>query len=128
MPRMKPVVALALVAALGITAAASANAGAKQASRAKVSMRTARATALAKIPGGRIQTAELEREHGRLVYSFDIRVPGKSGIEEVQVDAINGEVVSVVHESPKVERKESLQEKGAGKTRSDSKAKTAGHS
>jgi hypothetical protein len=31
----------------------------------------------------------LEREHGKLIYSFDIRVPGKPGIEEVQVSAIS---------------------------------------
>jgi hypothetical protein len=98
------------------------------ATQAKVSMKTARATALAKVPGGRIQAGELEREHGKLIYSFDIRVPGKSGIEEVQVDATHGEVVSMAHESPKAERKEARQEKQeAQKGRADAKAKTAGY-
>jgi hypothetical protein len=91
-------------------------------------MRAARATALAKVPNGKIQTAELEREHGKLIYSFDIRVPGKSGIEEVQVDAVNGKVVSMVHESPKAERKEAqLDKQEAEKGRTDPKANTTGH-
>jgi uncharacterized membrane protein YkoI len=55
-------------------------------------------TALARVPGGRITEAELE-EDGRLLYSFDIRVEGRSGVEEVQVDARTGEVVSIEHES-----------------------------
>ena len=84
--------------------------------RAKISMKTARATALAQAPGGRIKRAELEREKGRLIYSFDIRVPGKSGIEEVQVDATDGSVVSVVHETAKKERQEAQQEKMEKKT------------
>jgi uncharacterized membrane protein YkoI len=55
-------------------------------------------TALARVPGGRITEAEFE-EDGRLLYSFDIRVEGRSGVEEVQVDARTGEVVSIEHES-----------------------------
>jgi hypothetical protein len=91
-------------------------------------MKTARATALAKVPGGKVQAAELEREHGKLIYSFDIRVPHKSGIEEVQVDAITGEVVSMTHESPKAEGKEARQEKQeAQKGRANAKAKTTGY-
>jgi hypothetical protein len=73
--------------------------------RAKVSPDTARATALAKATG-RIQSQELEEENGRLVYSFDIKVPHRSGVQEVQVDAMTGEVVSVKHESAKGEAQE----------------------
>lgn len=43
--------------------------------------------------------SELEREHGCLVYSFDVKVAGKSGVEEVEVDAGNGKVLSRKHES-----------------------------
>ena len=81
---------------------------------AKVDMKTARATALAKVPGGVIQSAELERERGKLIYSFDIKVKGKAGIDEVNVDAIDGHVVGVEHEGAKAERKEALQEKKEG--------------
>jgi hypothetical protein len=79
-------------------------------SEAKISMTQARATALAKVPGGRVKSSELEREKGKLIYSFDIRPATGTGIEEVQVDAITGEVVSVEHETPKKEAAEKRQE------------------
>jgi hypothetical protein len=131
MSQVKVTLTLALFAVLGVAAAAPvpphAGAKTKQATHARVSMKTARATALAKVPGGKVQAAELEREHGMLIYSFDIRVPGKSGIEEVQVDAIHGAVVSMAHEGPQAERKEARQEKQeARKGRTDPKARTTG--
>ena len=39
------------------------------------------------------------QEDGKLVYTFDIKVPGKSGYEEVEVDAMMGTVLKVEHES-----------------------------
>jgi len=107
----------AVFAMAAVTQASTPTGGTRHAhTGAKVSMKTARATALAKVPGGKIKRAELEREKGRLIYSFDIRVPGKSGIEEVQVDATDGSVVSVVHETAKKERQEAQQEKMEKKT------------
>jgi uncharacterized membrane protein YkoI len=69
-------------------------------------MEVARAQALAAVPHGRIKSAELEREQGRLIYSFDIAVPGRAGFEEVQISAIDGSLISVRHESPADERAE----------------------
>ena len=66
--------------------------------RAKVKPEAARATALKRIQGGRIVKEEIEEEGGRLVFSFDVRSENKKGIEEVQVDALTGEVVAVEHE------------------------------
>jgi uncharacterized membrane protein YkoI len=66
----------------------------------KISKAAATRTALAAVPGGKVETAELETEHRQLVYSFDIRVPGRSGVEEIQVSAITGKIVSREHESP----------------------------
>ncbi|MEA2602949.1 MAG: hypothetical protein QOF89_3941 [Acidobacteriota bacterium] len=80
------------------------------AKQAKISLETARATALAKVPNGTVKSEELEKEHGKLIYSFDIQVPGKSGIEEVNVDAIDGKVLGVEHESAKTERREKAKE------------------
>jgi uncharacterized membrane protein YkoI len=77
---------------------------------AKVSMETARATALKQVPNGSIKSSELERENGKLIYSFDITVPGKSGIDEVNVNAIDGSVVNKQHETPASEKKEAAQE------------------
>ena len=78
--------------------------------RAKVSCATARATALERVPRGTIESAELEEEHHQLVYSFDIRAPKRSGVQEVLVDAVSGRIVSVQHETPAneaAEKKES---------------------
>lgn len=77
---------------------------AKPKEQPKVSMQTARQTALQRIPG-QIQSTELEREKGKLVYSFDILDAAKK-IPEVQVDAMTREVVSIEEESPEHERAE----------------------
>jgi len=77
---------------------------------AKVSEATARVTALAQVPNGTVKSSEIERENGKLIYSFDITVPGKTGIEEVNVNAIDGAVVGREHETPKSEKKEAKSE------------------
>ena len=66
----------------------------------------ARKTALAAVPGGKVQSHELERENGRLIYSYDIKIAGKPGIEEVNVDAKTGEIVAHEHEDAKAEAAE----------------------
>jgi uncharacterized membrane protein YkoI len=83
---------------------------------AKISEATARATALKEVPNGTVKSSELERENGKLIYSYDITVPGKTGIQEVNVNAIDGSVVAKVHESPKAEKKEATQEAKEKKT------------
>jgi|SRR5207237_17157 len=83
---------------------------------AKISEATARATALKEVPNGTVKSSELEREHGKLIYSYDITVPGKSGIDEVNVNAIDGSVVAKQHETPKSEKKEAAQEAKEKKT------------
>ena len=47
---------------------------------------------------GRITKAVLEREDGVLLFSFDIVVPGESGLTEVHVDAQTGSVLRVERE------------------------------
>ena len=78
---------------------------------AKISLDSARAIATKRIPNATIESQELEREHGRLIYSFDMKVPGKSGIDEVNVNALNGRIVDVSHEGPAAEKKEAAAEK-----------------
>lgn len=77
---------------------------------AKVSPEAATATAQAKVPGGKIEAAEIEKEDGKLIYSFEMKIAGKSGVEEVNVDALTGSVVGVEHEGPKKEAKEAAAE------------------
>lgn len=73
---------------------------------AKITEKAARATALAQVPGGHVRKGELEREDGKLLYSFDIATKGKTGIDEVQIDAITGAVISNKHETPAMEKAE----------------------
>jgi hypothetical protein len=83
------------------------------AAQAGITEDAARATALGRVPGGEIRSAELEEEDGRLIYSFDIAVEGASGVQEVQVDATDGSVVGVEHESAEREAEEAGDEDGA---------------
>jgi uncharacterized membrane protein YkoI len=79
--------------------------------RAKISETAARATAAARVPRGTIQAGELEEENGKLQYSYDIKVPGQTGIEEVNVNAIDGSIIAVQHESPASLRKETEEDR-----------------
>ena len=76
----------------------------KLAKQTKITMAQARDIAL-KQAAGNIEDGELEKEHGKLVYSFDIR-NAKGTITEVQVDAKTGKVVSTVEETKADEEKE----------------------
>ena len=74
--------------------------------RATVAPDSARRLALAQVPNGRIMEEEIEEENGKLVFSFDIKVPGKSGVDEVQIDARSGALVSKEHETPRQSARE----------------------
>ena len=60
---------------------------------AKVSEDSARALALAKVPGS-IEAVELKRERGSLLWIWDVKIAGKRGITEVSVNAVDGKVES----------------------------------
>lgn len=109
MNRLKRFSIIPGVLALGLSAPLVSAAGESQdalKAQAKITEKDARATALAKVPGGTVQTAELEREHGKLVWSFDINDPKSPNVIEVQVDAKTGDVVSKKVESPADQAKE----------------------
>jgi uncharacterized membrane protein YkoI len=82
---------------------------------AKIPEATARETALKEVPNGTVKSSELEREGGKLIYSYDITVPGKTGIEEVNVNAVDGSVVAKQHETTKAEKAEAAKEAKAKK-------------
>ena len=83
---------------------------AKLQAEAKVSRVDAERTALAKVPGGTIKEGELEKEKGKLIWSFDISTSGSTDIKEVQVDAITGQIVSIETETANSEAKERKKE------------------
>jgi uncharacterized membrane protein YkoI len=84
---------------------------------AKMTITDARAMALRTIPGATIQAGEIEREGGKLIYSFDMKVPAKTGIDEVNIDAMTSKLVSHQHETPKAERAESKADAKAAKAK-----------
>ena len=116
MPRTPPLslVTLALVAPLAL-AAQPIKGSAKLKAQAKISGDSAKKVAIAQVPNGKMQSGKLEKEKGKLVYSFDFKETGKSGVEEVQVDALTGAVVAHEHETAKMERAEAKKEKAEGK-------------
>jgi uncharacterized membrane protein YkoI len=114
--------------AIALAAGAFATAGAQQAPTykrhlppalvraAKITEPQAVATAQSILPAGTIEALELEREGGKLIYSFDMKVAGKSGTAEVNVDAATGKQVGTVqYESAADERNEAARENAAPK-------------
>lgn len=76
----------------------------KLAKKAKITLAQAREIALRE-DNGTVEDEELEKEHGKLVYSFDIRNAGGT-ITEIWVDAKTGKVVHKSEENAEAEAKE----------------------
>ena len=112
-----------LVATLGLAPAAlqakthKTETQAQLQKEAKISMDEAKEIALKKVPYGKIASAELERENGKLIYSFDIKTK-EPGVTEVNVNALDGKVIAVQKENAAKEAAEKKQE---------AKEKTAKH-
>jgi uncharacterized membrane protein YkoI len=84
---------------------------------AKMTMADARALAQRTVPKATIQTGEIEREGGKLIYSFDMKTPGKAGIDEVNIDAMTGKLIGNQHETPKDEKAEAKADAKAAKAK-----------
>jgi hypothetical protein len=72
--------------------------------QAKIGADQARETALRAVPG-KVKESDLETEHGRLIYSFEIKRPGQRGITEVNVSAMDGSIVNIHREHAGKSRK-----------------------
>jgi uncharacterized membrane protein YkoI len=72
----------------------------------RVTEAEARRAALATVANGTIKSAELEKENGILIWSFDIRTPKTRAVTEVHVDARTGKVISKSLERPAQEAAE----------------------
>lgn len=83
--------------------------------KAKVSADSAIAIARATIPGATITSAEIENEGGALIYTFDMKIAGKKGTEEVNVDAMTGKMLKREHEDAAAEKKEAADDKAKAK-------------
>jgi uncharacterized membrane protein YkoI len=78
--------------------------------QAKITEAEARKIALAKVYHGTIKSSELEKENGKLIWSFDVTKPGTRNITELQIDAKTGEIVSIQTESPRDQAREARSE------------------
>ena len=92
---------------------------AKLMAEAKVSKDDAQTTALAKVPNGTVKEAELEKEKGKLIWSFDITTPDSKDIKEVAVDALTGDVIAVETETPEDQAKEAAEDAAKAKKDGD---------
>lgn len=79
---------------------------AKLEAQAKITRSEAQKIALERVPGGTIKEGDIEKEKGRLLWSFDIVTPGTKDITEVQVDANTGQVLDVSKETVADQEKE----------------------
>jgi hypothetical protein len=80
---------------------------------AKISRRDAERAAIAALHSHgavTVSSAELESEHGCLIWSFDLKQHGETGIEEVQIDAGDAALISVKHETVRQERVEAARD------------------
>ena len=95
------------LATLQPVSAQQSGASDKPASQVKISRAAAEKIAVAREPGT-IKEGELEKEHGKMIYSFDIQT--SSGVHEVNVDAVTGKVVGDSVETVADEAKEQSKE------------------
>jgi uncharacterized membrane protein YkoI len=126
---MKFINTISILLAVGLVLGAShalagVNVPQKLAAKAKITQAQAEKIALDKVPNGTIKEGELEKEHGQLVWSFDIATPGSQDIAEVQVNAKTGKIVTVETETPAQQAKENQEEaKGKAARKEDLAAK-----
>jgi hypothetical protein len=72
--------------------------------QARIGADQARETALRAVPGT-VKESDLETEHGRLIYSFEIKRPGERGVTEVNVSAMDGSILNIHREHAGKSRK-----------------------
>lgn len=78
---------------------------------AKITKAEAEQIALANVAHGIVKSAEIEKEKGHLVWSFDIARPGTHDITETWVDAKTGKIISTQTESLRDQAKEAAADK-----------------
>jgi len=62
--------------------------------RSTITRERAEIAALKLVPGGSIVSGDLERDKNRLVWWFDVSIPGSRNVKAIQIDAYTGAVVS----------------------------------
>jgi uncharacterized membrane protein YkoI len=108
--------ALALAIAAGaVTLIADSVAG--NPARRPISRESARTTAIARFPGASVKSEQLETEGGVQIYTFGLQAPNRRGIDEVEIGAVDGRLVSWKYEIPPAGRSEAAAVVGARRRR-----------
>jgi uncharacterized membrane protein YkoI len=68
--------------------------------RPTITRERAELAALRLVPGGAIVSGDLERDKNRLVWWFDVSIPGSRNVKAIQIDAHSGAIVSNTIEPP----------------------------
>lgn len=74
--------------------------------KSALSQADAEKIALSKVPGGIIETAKLETENKKNIWSVDVKMPKSKNITEVHIDVLTGKVMSLQIETPAQQAKE----------------------
>ncbi len=72
----------------------------------KITKTHAERIAMAKMPGGRVRSAELATARGHQFWSVYIAKPGSKNAKEIRVDATTGEILAVQTERPEDQAEE----------------------
>ena len=78
--------------------------------KAKITAEVAIASAQAKMPKGKLDAVEIEEEDAELIYTITFTTAGKTGVDEVNGDAMTGKVAKPEHESPADEAEEQAED------------------
>jgi len=105
---MKNFILIAITFIFGILLASDT-----KAQTTKIGMKNASEIASQQV-AGKIKSSELEKEHGKLIYSFDIQ-NSKGTITEVNIDAYTGAVIAVQEENAQTEAAEKQAKKAEKK-------------
>jgi uncharacterized membrane protein YkoI len=100
---MKIQLTLASILTAGLLAGCASENEDQLQAEATVSKADAQATPQTKVPNGTYKSSELEKEHGKIIWSFGFTTPDSKDVTEVNVDAKTGAIVNVEHEKPEKE-------------------------
>lgn len=90
--------------------AAQSHDSATQRSHSKITEKAARSIAAARYPNSAFESAELENENNRLIWSLDLRPNGSNKIQEVHIDAMTGDIITTEYETPQKEKDEAAED------------------
>lgn len=104
------VCSLASLVAYSPAHAAESHDSATQPSQSKITEKAARSIAAARYPNSAFESAELETEKNRLIWSLDLRPNGSNKIQEVHIDAMSGDIIATEYETPQMEKDEAAED------------------